>query len=396
MSRSRARKAGTHGAGDAGGNAPRSRGTKGGPARREALEFQVPARVLVVSEDAGRLERMLDHLCGRVARCVGASSMLEAMQSVEMERFDVAILDAALPEDGAYDLAGVLFDTNPGIASMLWGESDMEHAVRAMRLGAVDVVPADADAGEAHRRVASAYARARRVQGREERIARLKRVCERLNAVREEVSTQVGSLCTDLVSAYRELSDQMSRVGMNAELTSLVRQEMDVESLLRTTLEYLLGKTGPTNAAVFMPTSMGDWTLGAYVNYDRPKDTCEAMLDTLAGVVPEQFAEESEAVFLRDDVEVESLLGAEAHWIEGCQALVIPCRQDDETIAVVMLFRDEREAFDAETRGTAQAIAGIFGEQLSRVIRVHHRHKPAGPFGLPGGCDDDDDLDLAA
>ena len=42
------------------------------------------------------------------------------------------------------------------------------------------------------------------------------------------------------------------------EFTGLIKQELDIENLLRTTLEYVLGRSGPTNAAVFLPTTSGD------------------------------------------------------------------------------------------------------------------------------------------
>ena len=42
------------------------------------------------------------------------------------------------------------------------------------------------------------------------------------------------------------------------EFGGLIRQELDIESLLRTTLEFVLGRCGPTNAAVFLPTTSGD------------------------------------------------------------------------------------------------------------------------------------------
>ena len=89
-----------------------------------------------------------------------------------------------------------------------------------------------------------------RLRRGEKKVQRLKRICRRLNSARQDANRQLDVLCNDLVNAYQELADQMSRVSLASEFSSLIRQELDVESLLRTTLEYLLTKTGATNAAV--------------------------------------------------------------------------------------------------------------------------------------------------
>ena len=54
-------------------------------------------------------------------------------------------------------------------------------------------------------------------------------------------------------------------------------------------LEFTLSKIGSTNAAIFLPTSSGDYSLGAYVNYDIPRDGIEIMLDQLADVLAPNF-----------------------------------------------------------------------------------------------------------
>ena len=74
----------------------------------------------------------------------------------------------------------------------------------------------------------------------------------------------------------------MTMVTLASEFNSLIRQELDLESLLRVSVEFILGKSGPTNAAVFLPAASGDYSLGAYVNYDCPKDSAEVLMDQLA------------------------------------------------------------------------------------------------------------------
>ena len=61
--------------------------------------------------------------------------------------------------------------------------------------------------------------------------------------------------------AYRDLNDRMNDVALATEFGSLIRRELDIESLLRTVLEFVLTKSGPTNAAIFLPASSGDFSL---------------------------------------------------------------------------------------------------------------------------------------
>lgn len=80
--------------------------------------------------------------------------------------------------------------------------------------------------------------------------------------------------------------------------------------------------------------------------------------------------------------------------------LVVACREHDECLAVLSLFRDKRSAFAESDVKLLQIIADQFAGQLARVIRVHHRHLPKDEWGgfETDDLDDDgfSDLDLAA
>ena len=211
----------------------------------------------------------------------------------------------------------------------------------------------------------------------------------------------LGELCNDLVEAYRELSDQFEDVSVSAELTSLLRQELDVESLLRTLLEYTLAKVGSTNAAIFLPSTSGEFSLGAYVNYDCPKDSAEVMMDHLANVMAPRFEHQDRVLAMSGSADLERYLGEDAHWLGESTAMVIACREDDECLAVITLFRDKRTPFGENDVKMLSIIAEHFGSQLSRVIHVHHRHLPKDQWGgFETDLDDEDegfgDIDLAA
>lgn len=184
------------------------------------------------------------------------------------------------------------------------------------------------------------------------------------------------------------------------EFTGLIKQELDIENLLRTTLEYVLGRSGPTNAAVFLPTTSGDYSLGAYVNYDCPKDTVDILLDHMANVIAPRFENARRIVNLSSRKALSEHIGDQAEWLGDSHVVGFTCRHDDETLAIVVLFRDPRTPFGKSLCEQLEAIGTAFASQLARVIRIHHRHLPKekwGRIGDPeGGFSGDEDSDLTA
>jgi FixJ family two-component response regulator len=303
-----------------------------------------------------------------------------------------------LPDGAGLDLAGELRDRSPATATVLVvDEMRTEDVLSAMRAGAVDVVPLTARPAEIGARCREALSRREAAREHDSRVLRLRRVCRGLNGARRELNSQVSSLCNDLVDAYQELSDRMVRVTIASEFQSVVRQELDVESLLRSALEFVLAKIGPTNAAVFLPASSEEFSLGAYVNYDCPKDTAEMLFEHLADTIAPRMVEVEGVRSLSGQGDLCAYFGPEAHWLGEACALAFSCHHDDECLAVGLLFRDERSGFDDDAIELIDTISRIFGRQLGRVIHLHHRHLPREQWGLQGGQDDGyDDLDLAA
>lgn len=359
-----------------------------------ASDRRAPARVLAVDPDtqaAAELERALTPLGLTVA---WARNLSEARSHLARYGAELVLVDERLPDGHGLDLLRDLSAEEDAPVFVLMSESPaLSGAVEAMRLGAVDFLPKPLAPADLGARVQAALEHAARRREEKRRVDRLKRMCKRLNSAREEVTKQVDSLCTDLVSAYQELADQVGTVGVASEFSALVRQELDVEALLRVTLEFLLARSGPTNAAIFLPTGHDDYNLGAYVNYDLPKETADVLLDHLADVLPPRFVEEPTVVRLADEPALRGRLGENAEWLIDSSLVVFSCRDDGDCLAVVALFRDRATPFTDELLGQLAVIRDIFGEQLGRVVRIHHRHMPEG--GWPG-FDVEDDRGMAA
>lgn len=383
-----------------------TRPTRGNPPRGGTAAQVVPAaaRVLLVMRGGARRTALLR----RLATTAGVLDTIDTAEAalarlVEHANYDLVLADAALPADAAYTLCErVRAERLAGGVALLDDAPTLDGATRALQAGAVDLIavdhaPAPAPAADPMpERLASALARARAAAEKDRRLRRLEKLCHRLGATREEESGRLGELAGDLLGAYRDLSDQVGELVLASELEGLLRRELDVEEVLRTLLEYLLAKVGSTNAGVFLPTSGGDWSLGAYINYDGPRDAAEVMLDQLADVLAPRFEQQTSVRKIESPDELAATFGEHAHWLEGKSLLVVACREaggvqghrphslhghgapnadahDDECLAVVALFRDRLTPFTRQHIAILQLAAELFGRQLARVIRVHHR-----------------------
>jgi DNA-binding NarL/FixJ family response regulator len=355
------------------------------------------ARILIVAGSRLVRARIAARLAEdpSIGECVQTDSARAAHTLASSARFDVAFIAASLEDGDGLDLLRDFVRTpgRPG-AVLIAEEPTRELAVAALRLGALDLLAAKASPAEISAAARTALDRTRAVRQREARIERLTRVCRKLNDARHQVTDQVSSLCSDMVTAYQELSDQVTQVTVASEFNSLIRQELDVESVLRTALEYVLSQTGPTNAAVFLPGQSSDFSLGAYVNYDIPKDSLDMLLEHMASFVPRRMEAEHELCAVTGAPDLAAFFGDDAHWLGDVSALAFACHHEGECLAVGILFRDRRNPFPEPVVGTLRLVTQLFARQLARVIHVHHRHIPKNQWGgFEGG---DDDIDLAA
>ncbi len=356
------------------------------------------ARVLAVSSRRSVRRRISSLLRGRVESIEFVDSAAEALEFINTSSTDLVIIERALGKGDGIKLLETITMHHPMMVGVVLGAiHSADDAVRAMRAGACDLIPISSSGADTARRMNEAVDRAQRVRRYEARVDRLKKLCNKLNDARHEVTGQIGGLCSDLTEAYKDLTQQFGDVKISSELETLLRQELDIESLLRTLLEFTLSKIGPTNAAVFMPTSGGDYSVGAYVNFDIARETAEIMLDQLADAIPESVEHLDGVRAMSGRDEMTEMLGSSAYWVEDSTMMTITCREGGECLAVLALFRDRSRSFDEDDVRMLEIIGTLFGRQLARVIQTHHRHLPKDQWGLSGdyGMDEpgDDDWD---
>ena len=269
----------------------------------------------------------------------------------------------------------------PSVRAVVFGGAPTPDAlVEAIRSGASDWISLSTDRSRVPERMEQIMARVRAHRERERQLEQLTDTCEQLTTARDEMSEQVDVLCGDLASAYRTMREQMSDVAMSSEFKALISQELDVEDMLRTSLEFILKKIGPTNAVVYLKEGDKQYGVGAYVNFQWQDTDLMPMLRELGDLVCPAMATEHELVRFDDTSELASELGGDLGMLRGSQLASFSCHRDDEEcMAVFVLFRAADTGFSPEDATTLDVLRTIIAEQLSQIIRVHKRSKPEWP-----------------
>jgi len=355
----------------------RSSVVKTGPAaKKSAKDFHV----LLVDADAQVQQLLREAIDGDHMVLYQAATLEEARQRLKQSRVDLVLVEPNLSDGCGIDLARELSQAKAESQTIvISGQPSLERAIDAIRAGAADFIAKPLDLDELNERVRIALDRQKTNRKQQNRIRRLRRICKKLNVARDEVTQQVDILCNDLVTAYQELASQMQSVVQSSEFSALIKNELDLEQLLRETLEYLIQKAGPTNAAIFLPATAHEFTLGGYVNFDCTADSADMLLQHLADVVAPLLADRDMPVHITDNLTLADWMGDDVAYLADSHLLGFACPHEDETLAVVLLFRDRSQPFDSDLNETVIAIAPLLGTALARIIRVHHRQL-ADPF----------------
>ncbi|MGI9013254.1 MAG: hypothetical protein ACR2GY_03290 [Phycisphaerales bacterium] len=255
----------------------------------------------------------------------------------------------------------------------------VEHVIAAMQRGAVDALAVDAEEQRLTQAVAHALARSSEQQARADRMHALDATCQRLDAACTDSHRQVEVLCRDLAAAYEDIAEQLTETAMAAEFRTLLSQELDIENLLRTSLEYLLSRIGPTNAAVFLPDQDRHYSLGAYVNYSCPREEIEVVLEYLSQSLCPLLESQPEIVAFDCASNFAQYIDADVSFLEGSEVIAFRCSDGKETLATMILFRDQDEPFGLDVVPVIDTLRFIFASQVARVIRIHHRATPQWP-----------------
>lgn len=357
---------------------------KGVDKPRKPKQKQRPRRVLLIdpSSAADLAVKQCKAEYGQLV--VTTCKADEAHEQVKAPgKIDLAIIPQA--GGNGLALAQALKEADRATAVILLAnQPDFAFAQQAMQLDATDVIAMptanETEEGWAKlvgERITNALSRQRAARVYASRVRKLKRLCRKLNDARLEVTEQVDVLCNDLVTAYQELAVQVQNVAQFTGYRDAIGQELDLEIVLRKTLEYIVQQAGPCNAAVFLPSSADEFSLGGYVNYDCTKESADMLLQHLADVLAPAVAEKGEELMhVTDNRSLDELLGDDWNYLADCDLLALPVNHDGEALAVITLFRDSDQPFTEPAIDAMSTVADQMGELLGRIIRVHHRAMP--------------------
>jgi len=179
------------------------------------------------------------------------------------------------------------------------------------------------------------------------------------------------------VVGHQDLAQQLNVTQLSAEYAQTVRGELEVEGILRRTMEWVLQKLGPVNAAVYLPAGDPHFALGAYLNLDTQGDA--QLIETLGKTIVEQARTGGgSAITFDSDATLEELFGDEAPNLLGRGWVAVGCRTPRECLAVLVVFRKQEDARPAEaaTRGTLEAMAPVLAERIEQALGFYQRLHP--------------------
>lgn len=329
---------------------------------------QAPPRILLVDDEpevVDVISRVIRHSVG--GKIFVANSIAAARQAIASQDLDLLVADVHLPDGTGTSLLSDLRKLQPTAAAlMITGAPSFEHAVSAMRGGAVDFLAKPCTPELLGERIKRALEKQAVIAKEEGRFERLRDAVKRLNASRRVISKKVDLLCNDLVSAYGDLSRQMDAVRTQEGFRKYIAAAKDLEQLLCHAMDWLLRQLGYSNVAMWLAGEDGEFQLGAYMKYTVPGES--VLTDALQRVVLPIAARDS-LVRLHGEDLADQLSPQELAYFKGQDILAVNCTYLGESLAAMVFFRDLRSPFRTEDESLLKSICPLFAVSLASVVR---------------------------
>ncbi len=263
-----------------------------------------------------------------------------------------------------------------------------ESTIDFIRNGGVDFFDLPEDLDGVCGRMKRSLAQSRVNQDSIENTNQIVDLCNQLNEERHRIESEKDSLCNDLANSFCETEKRMKQVAMCAEFKTLINQELDVESMLRTALGYLLTRVGAMNVAVYLREGSVDWGVGAFVNYDRQADHYQTLMNNMIASVCGAVASEPNLSRYTDGEVFANLYELDAEDFVGTEVVTFSCFNDKKCMATIVLFRSDTRPFTQDMIETLESLRQIFGQQLGTILRIYNRAESTWPSE---SIDNDDD-----
>lgn len=338
--------------------------------------------ILVVDADPRTCEAFGRSMAGKAVTLRYAPTPEQARFELQRRPADLVLINVQIHDNAGLELLARIRRAYPKTdAIALTRQTSADVCLNAWRAGALDLLtmPMEpAAVSTCMRRVEAVRAQRDRLIARNKR---LRHVCRQLNKARHEIGQQVNLLCHDLVKAYQDLAQQLNQTQVSGDYATALGGEVEIEVILRRTMEWMLKKLGPVNAAVFLPDSEGNYALGAYLNYDTAAES--VLVETIGTTLVKHASSASGTQTIQDDAQLTELFGNESRLLLGRTWMTCPAYYKNECLGVLVLFQRQGDAIPESWEETLASVSTILADRIARAVRVYQR-------GL-GGDDDDDD-----
>jgi response regulator of citrate/malate metabolism len=325
-------------------------------------------RVLVVDDEPAMRDLARDLLAKELpARLHVAGSIAEARRVIDRNAIDLLVVDIHLPDGDGLTLVDRAREKNPAAqAVVITGAPTADNSIAALRLGAIDYLPKPFTAQQMTERLGAALHRQQQDARDTRRLGRLREAVKRLNRARKTVSKKVDLLCNDLVHAYTDLAKQLEEVRTQEDFRTLLAGAKDLEQLLCHAMDWVLRRCGYSNIAIYLVGDDQQYELGAYMKYTIPgaRELTDAMRDGLVQRVAR------DGLLLAEGTELTELLSpAELKLLLGQSMIGTNCNYLGESLAVMLVYRDEKHPLTREDAEILRAIAPLFATALATLVR---------------------------
>ena len=328
------------------------------------------ARVLVVDDEPA----MRDVFRDLVATSLGckltfAASMREARNVLNNQSIDLLVADVNLPDGNGLALLPELNRAQPDAAAIvITGQPSVDGAVTALRSGAVDFVTKPFTVPQLTKQIQKAIQVQQLRHRQQARLKTLKEAVKRLNAARKTVSKKVDLLCNDLINAYGELARQLETVRIQESYKQFIENVTDLEQLLCHSMDWMLRQVGYCNIGIWLASAEEGLQLGAFMKYTvaAEPEFNDALQKNLL-----RMAARRGFVRLRDPEIKSNLTPVEMKYLTNQDVMALNCTYLGESLAVILLFRDNKTPFSEDDVIALKTISPLFALALAKSVRGH-------------------------
>jgi DNA-binding response OmpR family regulator len=332
--------------------------------------------ILVVDADAA-VGELVKAGVSEGSRVRVALSTDQALAEMKNRQAEVVLVNLQINDNAGLALIKSIRASNPRAEIIAVSRvKRSELCLDAWRAGAADFLAAPLAAPELKRTLNAVLERRAHNDNLTKRNRRLRSVCKQLNKARHEIRQQVDLLCNDLVRAYQEMAQQLNTTQITVDYAQMVGTEIEVEGLLRKTMEWILAKLGPVNAAVYLSDADRKFALGAYLNLDTEADA--PMIAAMGETIVRHSESSGNTISVEHDSMIDEMFGEEGRLLKGRAWLSTGCyapapRRD--CLAVLVVFKKQGEPIDS-MRNMVEAISPLLGEKIELALELYHRMHP--------------------